>query len=175
MLAGLVLVLSTNSGLLLQTIFTQVPTASFASGIAAPTSSMEHLVQASTSSGPNIMISSPLLSNSAFAVSTALQANEAHRAALNAKRAQLKKELQDAAVMLETVDKDVDPRLEEVKVKDLDEWAVFAAAGASTQRPLLSTKQINAEVRLMTASFFGDGKLRSCILLFVGFTFSRGR
>lgn len=135
---------------------------------------MEHIIHANTSSETNAMFSSSLLSNSAFAVSTALQANEAHRAALNAKRAQLMKELQDAAVMLETVEKDVDPRLQEVKVKDLDEWDVFAAAGASTQRPLLSTKQINADVWFKVEQPLRK-ETKLPILLFVGFAFSRGR
>lgn len=107
---------------------------------------MEYHNFASSSSIVNTRISPPLLSSSAVAVSSALQANEAHRAALNARRSLLRKELEDAAAILDTVDKDVDPRFEEVEVKDLNEWAVFAAAGASVVRPLLSSKQINADV-----------------------------
>lgn len=90
----------------------------------------------------------PNVPASVLAVSSALQANEAHRDALNIRRAILRRELETAAVLLETFDADVDPRLEEVKAKNPDEWDVFAVAGASAVRPLLSSRQINSEVGL---------------------------
>jgi hypothetical protein len=82
------------------------------------------------------------------AVSSAIQANDAHRAALNARRALLKRQLENGDIMLENMDKFVDPTLEEVRVRNLDEWAVFAI-GASAVRPLLTNKQLNADVRIL--------------------------
>ena len=82
------------------------------------------------------------------AVSSAIQANDAHRAALNARRALLKRQLENGDIMLENMDKFVDPALEEVRVKNLDEWAVFAI-GATTVRPLLTNKQLIADVRIL--------------------------
>jgi hypothetical protein len=81
------------------------------------------------------------------AVSSAIQANDAHRAALNARRALIKKQIEDGDIMLDNMDKFVDPALEEVRVKNLDEWAIFAI-GATAVRPLLTNKQLNADVRM---------------------------
>ncbi|KAF8322187.1 hypothetical protein DL93DRAFT_2163024 [Clavulina sp. PMI_390] len=87
----------------------------------------------------------PSDSSSDSVVASALEANEAHRAALNAKRAQLKSQLEDMAVLMQSVERDVDPNIEEVRPYELEEWAVFAAPGASTMRPLLTTSKLNAE------------------------------
>ena len=82
------------------------------------------------------------------AVSSAIQANDAHRAALNARRALLKRQLENGDIMLENMDKFVDPALEEVRVRNMDEWAVFAI-GATAVRPLLTNKQLSADVRIL--------------------------
>lgn len=82
------------------------------------------------------------------AVSSAIQANDAYRIALNARRALLKKQIAGGDIMLDNMEKFVDPALEEVRVKNMDEWAVFAI-GATTVRPLLTNKQLNADVRVL--------------------------
>lgn len=108
---------------------------------------MEHYDQpipntSSITALPVVTFSPPVL-----AVSSALQANEAHRAALHAYRARIKKELEDANLMVQSVQRDVAPNVSQVKVKNLEEWAVFAVAGAANFRPLLIRQQLNADVR----------------------------
>lgn len=80
-----------------------------------------------------------------LAVSAALASNEARRLALQAQRARIQQELHDSALMVQTVEKDVSPSTSHVKVKNLDEWSIFVAAGATNFRPLLTRTQLHAD------------------------------
>ena len=104
--------------------------------------------QGNFTTGANVFLPALDATAPVSAVSFAIQANDAHRAALNARRALLKTQIENGDIMLENMCKFVDPSLEEVRVKNLDEWAVFALQ-ATAVRPLLTNKQLNADVRIL--------------------------
>jgi hypothetical protein len=81
------------------------------------------------------------------AVSLALDANDARREALNAQRAALMQALEEGDEYLRVFGKDVDPNLEKVKIKPVEEWAVFAAHGSTTLKPRLLNKALLSDVR----------------------------
>ena len=104
--------------------------------------------QGNFTTGANVFLPALDATAPVSAVSFAIQANDSHRAALNARRALLKTQIENGDIMLENMCKFVDPSLEEVRVKNLDEWAVFALE-ATAVRPLLTNKQLNADVRIL--------------------------
>lgn len=81
------------------------------------------------------------------AVDEAIRANEARKAELNARRAALRQALEEGDELVKALEKDVDKSVETVKVKSVQEWAVFGAPGSIQAKSRISSKQLLADVR----------------------------
>lgn len=87
------------------------------------------------------------------AVDEAIRANGARKAELNARRAALRQALEEGDDLVKALEKDVDKSVETVKLKSIQEWAVFGAPGSIQAKSRISGKQLLADVCASTKFF----------------------